>query len=55
MYASPFSKAATAKNGVVVPLDVLPNTPETTGLAKLHSFIFTKSLLKNSRKVITCQ
>jgi hypothetical protein len=55
MNASPFSKAATAKMGVVVPLAVLNAAPETIGLAKLHSFIFTESLLRNSRKVIKCQ
>jgi hypothetical protein len=55
MNASPFSKAATSSMGVVVPLTVLHTTPETIGLVKLNSFIFTESLLRNSRKVIKCQ
>ena len=55
MNASPFSKAATPSIGVVVPLTVPHTTPEIIGLAKLHSFILTESLVRNSRRVIKCQ
>lgn len=55
MNASPFSKAITSSMGVVVPLTVLHTIAETIGLAKLHSFIFTESLLRNSRKVFKYQ
>jgi len=54
MNASPFSKAATPSMRDVVLLSVLHTTPETIVPIKLHSFIFTKSLLRNSRKVIKC-